>query len=84
MQVDIDFLLKKLVTVIQAVKLTKVIILEENVAHHPKISIESKLILLVLECIDFFIDPKQVVLRIGIKSILMEEHEKDNYRVITV
>jgi hypothetical protein len=60
------------------------IILKESIVHHSEISIESKLTLLAFEWIDLVIDLKQVVLRVGIKSIFMEEHEMNYNGVIAV
>ena len=71
------FLLKDLKAIIHSIKLAESVLWEEHILHDSEVSIEGKHALSILEPIDPFIDPLQVVVRVALKSISLEEHEVD-------
>jgi hypothetical protein len=67
-----NFLLDNLIVIIQAIQLSKAVVLEENIPHNFEISIEGKHFLPICKAIDAFVDPRQIVLAVTLESILLE------------
>ena len=84
MHVQIYFILKNLVAIIYAIKLSKGIIFEYLVVHYFKIGIKCQLSLIVFEFIDFWIDFDQIIVWVVLKSVFLIKKIKQNNWVIAV
>lgn len=72
MQIDINFLLKHFIMVVYSINFCEIVVIEQNIRHNFEIGIKSERILFIFKTINPFVDAKQIVMRIVVKTILVE------------